>query len=185
VRRHILTACGLAVEIRPAAIDERAFEGRAGGIAADQAARLLAHAKADAVAKEMPGRLVLAADQTLSIGTRRFSKPGDRAAAREQLRALAGQSHNLHSALAVVRDGALLFEHSDLATLTMRKFSDRFLESYLDTAGNAATASVGGYQIESAGIHLFERIAGDYFTILGLPLLPLLDFLRRNGFIAS
>jgi len=184
-RRQILAASGLPVEVRPAGIDERAIEAQAGALAADQAARLLAQAKAAAVAKAMPGRLVLAADQTLSLGTRRFSKPADRAAAREQLRALCGQSHNLHSAIAVMRDGELLFEHLDLATLTMRNFSERFIESYLDTAGAAATASVGGYQIEGAGIHLFQRIAGDYFTILGLPLLPLLDFLRRNGFIAS
>jgi septum formation protein len=185
VRRQILAASGLPVEVRPAAIDERAIEAGAGAIAADQAARLLAHAKAAAVAKAMPGRLVLAADQTLSLGTQRFSKPADRAAARQQLRALCGQSHNLHAALVLMRDGAVLFEHADLATLTMRQFSDQFLESYLDAAGDAVTTSVGGYQIEGAGIHLFQRIAGDYFTILGLPLLPLLDFLRRNGFIAS
>ena len=118
------------------------------------------------------------------LGAARFSKPADRAEAREQLRALRGQTHALHSALALCRDGAVLFEHRASAQLTMRAFSDRFLEDYLDMAGNAAMTSVGAYQVEGPGIHLFERIEGDYFTILGLPLLPLLDFLRQAGFVA-
>ena len=98
--------------------------------------------------------------------------------------ALRGKTHRLYSALTVVRDGEGLFEHSDVADLTMRNFSDRFLESYLDAVGDRALGSVGGYQIESAGIHLFERIEGNYFTILGLPLLPLLAFLRRERLVA-
>ena len=96
-----------------------------------------------------------------------------------------GRTHELHSALALVRDGDVLFAHVDTARLTMRDFSDDFLEQYLDMAGEAALASVGGYQLESIGIHLFERVEGDYFTILGLPLLPLLGFLRQNGFVAG
>jgi septum formation protein len=128
-------------------------------------------------------RPVLGADQTLACGDRRFSKPADRAAAAEQLRGLRGRTHELHSAIALVRDGEALFELVDTARLTMRDFSDRFLEDYLDMAGDAALASVGGYQLEGIGIHLFERVEGDYFTILGLPLLPLLAFLRRNGFV--
>jgi nucleoside triphosphate pyrophosphatase len=99
------------------------------------------------------------------------------------LRELRGRTHELHSGLALVRDGAVLFECVDTARLTMRDFSDRFLDDYLDMAGGTALASVGGYQLEGIGIHLFEQVEGDYFTILGLPLLPLLEFLRKNGFI--
>jgi septum formation protein len=101
------------------------------------------------------------------------------------LRALRGKTHALHSALAVTRDNEMLFEHADVARLTMRMFSDRFLEQYLDLASDAVTSSVGAYQLEKAGIQLFERIEGDYFTILGLPLLPLLDFFRRERCLAE
>jgi septum formation protein len=183
VRGKMLAAVGLRFEIRPAQIDERAVEANAGITDAAAVARLLARAKADAVARSVPGRLVLGADQTLARGTKRFSKPGSRAAAAEQLRSLRGRTHELHSALALVRDGVLLFDCVDSARLTMRDVSDRFLEDYLEMAGDAALASVGGYQLEGLGIHLFERVEGDYFTILGLPLLPLLAFLRQNGFV--
>ena len=183
VRGKMLAAAGLRFEIRPAQIDERAVEAEAGTTDAAAVARLLARAKADAVARSLPGRLVLGADQTLARGNRRFSKPADRAAAAEQLRALRGRTHELNSALALVRDGKVLFDCVDSARLTMRNISERFLESYLDMAGDAALASVGGYQLEGIGIHLFERVEGDYFTVLGLPLLPLLGFLRQNGFV--
>ena len=183
VRAKILSAAGLRFEIRPAAIDERAVEAQATTSDAMALARLLARAKAQVVASAQPERLVLGADQTLALGAACFSKPADRAAAREQLRALRGKTHALHSALTLARDGEVLFEHGDTAQLTMRAFSDRFLDDYLDLAGDTALMSVGAYQIESFGIHLFERIDGDYFTILGLPLLPLLDFLRSNGFM--
>ena len=183
VRGKMLAAAGLRFEIRPAQIDERAVEAEAGTTDAAAVARLLARAKANAVAGSLPGRLVLGADQTLARGNRRFSKPADRAAAAEQLRALRGRTHELNSALALVRDGKVLFDCVDSARLTMRNISERFLESYLDMAGDAALASVGGYQLEGIGIHLFERVEGDYFTVLGLPLLPLLGFLRQNGFV--
>jgi septum formation protein len=181
VRRKILASAGVPIESRPAPIDERAIEARSHVHEAGEVARVLAGAKAHTVAAQMPARVVLGADQTLTLDGQRFSKPVDRDAAREQLLALRGKTHRLHSALTVVRDGAVLFEYSDTADLTMRNFSDRFLESYLDAIGAGAFASVGGYQIESAGIHLFEKISGDYFTILGLPLLPLLQFLRQGG----
>ena len=183
VRGKILAAAGLRFEIRPAQIDERALEAKAGITDAAASARLLAHAKAQAVSATRPGHLVLAADQTLARGAARFSKPADRAAAGEQLRALRGRTHELHSALALVRDGAVLFDCVDTARLTMRDVSDRFLDEYLDMAGDAALTSVGAYQLEGIGIHLFERVEGDYFTILGLPLLPLLAFLRQNKFV--
>jgi septum formation protein len=99
------------------------------------------------------------------------------------LRALRGRTHELHSALTLVRDGEVLFSCVETARLTMRDFSDRFLDEYLDMAGNAAMSSVGAYQLEGIGIHLFEKVEGDYFTILGLPLLPLLTFFRANGFV--
>jgi septum formation protein len=183
IRGKILAAAGLRFGIRPAQIDERAVESKAGMVNAAAVAGILARAKADAVAAMMPGHLVLGADQTLALGPERFSKPADRAAAAQQLRRLRGKTHELHSALALVREGAVLFECTETARLTMRDFSDRFLDNYLDMTGNAAMNSVGAYQLEGIGIHLFERIVGDYFTILGLPLLPLLAFLRQNGFI--
>jgi septum formation protein len=185
VRRKILAGAGIPVEARPAPIDERAVEARSHVHGAAEVARVLAGAKAHTMAAQMPGRVVLGADQTLTLDDTRFSKPMDRGSARAQLVALRGRTHRLHSALSLVRDGAVLFEHSEAAELTMRDFSDRFIETYLDTTGPAAYASVGGYQIESAGIHLFERIEGDYFTILGLPLLPLLDYLRGSGAVAD
>ncbi len=185
VRGRILAAAGLRFEIRPAQLDERALEAKDGPADAAAVARRLACAKAVAVAASMPGRLVLGADQTLTRGDRRFSKPADRSAAAEQLRALRGRTHELHSALALARDGTVLFTHVGTARMTMRGFSDQFLEAYLDMAGEAAFASVGGYQLEGIGIHLFERVDGDYFTILGLPLLPLLAYLRDNGFMAG
>ena len=185
VRGKMLAAAGLWFEIRPAEIDERAIEMEAGNPEPIATAQLLARAKASAVAAKQPGQLVLGADQTLACGPERFSKPADRAAAAEQLRRLRGNSHELHSAIALVRDGEVMFEHTDSARLTMRDFDDDFIATYLDAAGSAASASVGGYQLEGIGVHLFERVEGDYFTILGLPLLPLLAFLRQNGWVAG
>jgi septum formation protein len=183
VRGKILAAAGLRFEIRPANIDERAVEREAAPPDAASAAQLLARAKAESVSATMPGRPVLGADQTLACGDQRLTKPVGRAAAAAQLRTLRGRTHELHSALALVRDGAVLFECVQTARLTMRDLSDRFIESYLDMLGDAALSSVGAYQLEGIGVHLFERVEGDYFTILGLPLLPLLDFLRRDGFM--
>jgi len=180
-RRALLEAAGIPIEVRPADIDERTVEQSAETGTAGAVAALLARAKACAVAAVMPGRLVLGADQTLVLGERRFDKPVDRAAARAQLRMLAGRTHELHSAIAFVRDREILGEEARIAPMTMRAFSDRFLDAYLDAAGPAVTASVGAYQLEGLGIHLFERVEADHFTILGLPLLPALAFLRRAG----
>jgi septum formation protein len=151
----------------------------------DAVAALLAREKASAIARSMPGRLVLGADQVLGLDNQRFSKPNDRAAARVQLRALSGRTHALYSAVAFVQDAKVLFEHIGIARLTMRTFSDRFLDDYLDAVGEAAMASVGAYQLEGIGVQLFDHVEGDYFTVLGLPLLPALDFLRHHGSLAQ
>jgi septum formation protein len=181
VRRALLEAAGIPVEVRPARIDERAIEAAAPNDDPAAVAVLLAREKALRVAGELPGRLVVGADQTLALGNRRFDKPADRAAARAQLQALAGRTHALHAALAVARNGDVLFEDVAVARLTMRTLGDAFLDRYLDAAGATVTASVGAYQLEALGVHLFERIEGDHFTILGLPLLPLLAYLRAEG----
>jgi septum formation protein len=185
VRGKILAATGLWFEIRPAQLDERAVEAQAGLPEPVAAARLLARAKAEEVSRAKPGQLVLGADQTLARGVNRFTKPADRATAAAQLRDLRGGSHELHSAIALVRDGDVVFDYVDTARLTMRDFADPFIEMYLDIIGEAALASVGAYQLEGIGIHLFERVEGDHFTILGLPLLPLLAWLRGQGHIAG
>jgi septum formation protein len=183
-RRALLEAAGIPIEPCPADLDERALEARAAADEPTAIAAMLAREKASLVAKSHPARLVLGADQTLALGSKRFSKPTDRSAARAQLQALRGRSHELHAALAFVEDGAVVFEHVETARLTMRPFSDDFLDRYLDAMGEAVLASVGCYQLEGLGVQLFERIDGDYFTILGLPLLRALDFLRRRGWLA-
>jgi septum formation protein len=185
VRRTLLEAAGIPIEICPADIDERGVEAGAPLQAPVAIAALLAREKASIIAGRNRGRLVLGADQTLSLDGRRFTKPADQAAARAQLRALSGLTHELYSAIAFVQDGVVLFEHVGVARLTMRAVSDQFLDDYLDAAGDAATASVGAYQLEGFGIQLFERLDGDYFTVLGLPLLTALDFLRRHGCLAQ
>jgi septum formation protein len=127
---------------------------------------------------------VVGADQTLALGGRLFSKPDGRAQAAEQLRALAGQTHELHSAVAVARDSKIMFADVAVARMTMRPLDDHAISAYLDAAGEAVTASVGAYQLEGLGIHLFGRVEGDHFTILGLPLLPLLEFLRGHQLLS-
>ncbi|HML06589.1 MAG TPA: Maf family protein [Xanthobacteraceae bacterium] len=181
VRRALLEAAGVPTEVHPAGLDERSLETNASSAAPGAVAQMLAREKATAVARIYRGRLVLGADQTLALGAERVAKAGDRAAARAQLRALSGRTHELHSAIVFVEDATVLFEHVESARLTMRAFSDRFLDRYLGAAGSTATESVGAYQVEGPGIQLFERVDGDYFTILGLPLLAALDFLRRRG----
>lgn len=184
IRLTLLTNAGVPVHVRPADIDERGIETLSSSQTADAVAALLAREKALAVAQSMPGRLVLGADQVLGFEGKRFSKPADRAVARVQLRALSGRRHALYSAIAFAQDGTVLFEHLGVAWLTMRTLSDRFLDDYLEAAGDAAMASVGAYQLEGPGIQLFDSVEGDYFTVLGLPLLPALDFLRRHGCLA-
>jgi septum formation protein len=135
------------------------------------------------VSSKNPGRYVIGADQTLALGDRLFSKPAGRAQAAEQLRSLAGKSHVLHSAVAVARDDEIVFSDISIAKMSMRALSETEISAYLDAAGDTVTTSVGAYQLEGFGVHLFERIEGDHFTILGLPLLPLLAFLRGEGLL--
>lgn len=184
-RRAIIEAAGIPVETEPAGIDEREIEAASQMATAGEVAVVLAGAKAQAVGAKRPARIVVGADQTLSLGERRMSKPTSRAAAREQLQALRGRTHTLHSAAAVAVNGKIVFSHLSTAPLTMRSFTDAFLDCYLDEAGDAVTRSVGAYQLEGLGIQLFERIEGDHFTILGLPLLPLVGYLRSSGFLVS
>jgi septum formation protein len=185
VRRAILEAAGIPIDPIAPDLDERAVEARAGPLGATDAALLLAREKARAVTPPVPGQFVHGADQTLALGPARFTKPDDVKAAREQLRALSGRTHELCSAIAVAKDGRVIFNHCEVARMTMRSLSDRFLDVYLDAAGSAVTTSVGAYQLEKLGIHLFERIEGDHFAILGLPLIHLLGFLRREGCLAG
>lgn len=186
-RAAMLAAAGLAVDLQPAAIDERALDSgwTAEGLGPDAIALRLAEAKARDVSARQPGRLVIGADQTLALGERRFSKPADTAAARAQLLALRGHVHHLHAGVAVVRDGAVLGAAVSTTAMHVRAFSEAFLDGYLDAMGPRVLDSVGCYQVEGLGIQLFERIEGDWFTVLGLPLMPLLDVLRREGALPS
>jgi septum formation protein len=181
IRQTILAAAGIPVDVRPADLDERSLEAGATSAAPGAVAAHLAREKGSAVGKLDPGRLTLGADQVLALGNERFVKPADRAAARAQLRALRGRTHELHSAIAFVEDAKVLFEYVGVARLTMRTFTDRYLDDYLEAMGDMASTSVGGYQLEGLGIQLFERVDGDYFTVLGLPLMEALAFLRQHG----
>ena len=177
----LLTNAGISFEAVPADIDERAVQKNSGLSAPGEIAGLLAREKALFVSGQRPAQYVIGADQTLALGNRLFSKPAGRAQAADQLRLLAGQTHELHSAVAVAHDGQILFSEVSIARMTMRQLSGEEIRTYLDAAGEAVTTSVGAYQLEGLGVHLFERIEGDHFTILGLPLLPLLAFLRGQG----
>ena len=183
-RKMLLANAGISFEAVPADIDERSVQKNSGLSAPGEIAGLLAREKACFVSSKNPGRYVVGADQTLALGSRLFSKPAGRAQAADQLRLLAGGTHELHSAVAVARDGKIVFSEVSVARMTMRRLDESAIEAYLDQAGQAVTTSVGAYQLEGLGVHLFERIEGDHFTILGLPLLPLLAFLRGEGLLS-
>ncbi len=182
-RQALLANAAIPFDAMPADIDERALQKSSGLSSPGEIAGLLAREKALFVSSNNPGRYVVGADQTLALGTRLFSKPAGRVQAADQLRLLAGGTHELHSAIAAARDGKILFAEVSVARMTMRHLSESKIEAYLDEAGEAVTTSVGAYQLEGLGVHLFERIEGDHFTILGLPLLPLLAFLREQGLL--
>jgi septum formation protein len=187
-RQAILKNAGLAFTSLPADIDERAAEqpllqsdaGQSPEIVGDLA-QALAMIKAQRISEQRPADLVIGADQTLELEGERLTKPADMAAARRQLLKLAGKPHRLHSALACCRGGAVIWQHMETVTLTMWPLTPQEIGRYLAKVGETALTSVGAYQIEGPGIQLFERIDGDYFAILGLPLLPLLAFLRAQG----
>ena len=184
-RQALLASAGLSFEAIPADIDERAIQQTSKLSAPGEVASLLAREKARWVSSRRVGHFVIGADQTLALGDRLFNKPRDRAQAVEQLRSLAGRRHELYSAVAVARDEQIIFEHVSVAGMTMRSLSETEIETYVDEAGEGiVTSSVGAYQLEGLGVHLFERIEGDHFTILGLPLLQLLGFLRSRQLLA-
>jgi len=187
VRRKLLEAAGLDIRVDPAAVDEAAVKDSYAdeGAGPGDIAEALAELKAMRISPRHPGLITLGADQILDCEGQRFDKPEGIEGARAQLKALSGRRHRLISSVVALRDGQRLWHHTGEAQLTMRKFSDGFLESYLAAAGPAVLESVGAYQLEGRGAQLFTRIEGDYFTILGLPLLPLLDFLRLQGELAT
>lgn len=184
-RKAVLANAGIAFEAVIPQVDERAVEAplKDAGLTPEDVALLLAEAKADEVSSRKAGALVLGCDQTLSLGDEILHKPADMEAARRQVLRLSGKSHTLNSALVLMRNGETSWRHASIATLTMRDLQPAFVGRYLARTGEKALTSVGAYQIEGEGIQLFDRIEGDYFTIVGLPLLPLLAELRRMGAI--
>lgn len=184
-RRRLLEDAGLAVDSVPAEIDERAVEAatRDSGITPQELAAILAEAKALDISARLPARLVIGADQTLSLGDEVLHKPHDMEAARRRLLALSGRTHELNSAVVLARGGKVLWRHVAVARLTMRDLDPAFIGRHLARVGDRALASVGAYQIEGEGIQLFDAVEGDHSTIIGLPLLPLLAALRDLGAI--
>ena len=187
-RRNLLTSAGVDFRVQPSSIDEQAIrlELRHGGDACSPAriAEQLAWAKVRQVSGENSGTLVIGADQVLALGAELLFKPRDMAEARHMLLSLRGRTHHLHTTVALATAGEVLWSCSETAKLTMREFSPAFISDYLARFGTRVANSPGGYEIEALGIQLFERIEGDYFGILGLPLLPLLAELRARGVLA-
>lgn len=186
-RKTMLTSAGISFIADPASVDEGAIKQMLGAKQADAAtvAETLAAMKADEVSHRHPQALVIGSDQMLACDGRWFDKPADRAAAKAQLLELRGRRHELIAAVTVVRGNRPLWRHVDRASLTMRAFSEPFVDEYLDRVGDDALLSVGAYQVEGHGIQLFEAIEGDVFTIMGMPLLPLLGFLRSQGVVRT
>ncbi len=187
-RAGMLAAAGVEVTISPATVDEAAVKTslRAAGGGAGEAAIALAELKAErASTNAAQDAVVLGADQILVCEGDWFDKPPDRPAARAQIERLSGRRHELHTAVVGFRNGLRVWHHLDLTRLWMRPLSSAFLDRYLDAVGEDATRTVGGYQIERLGAHLFSRIEGDHFAVLGLPLLPTLAFLREQGVLAA
>ncbi len=188
-RREMLAAAGVAFTVEAADVDEPAIRktllAAKSAATPPQIADALARAKAEDVSQRHKGSLVIGGDQVLALGTELLTKAKDEAAARATLKKLRGMTHELHSAVALAVDGRVLWTHTGTARLKMRDFSDAFLEEYLTRAGDRIGQSVGAYELEGLGVQLFDNIEGDYFTILGLPLLPLLAELRAHGMIAA
>ena len=184
-RKAMLEAAGVPFEAVPAVIDERALEEELNGAAPAEVAFALARAKALAVSAARPGRLVLGSDSLVSVAGRRFDKPASREDAAEHLRFFSGKAMALHSAAALARDGVVIWDHAAQARLMVRALSERFITSYLGHEWPAVSACVGVFRIEARGVQLFESIDGDHFTVLGMPLLPVLGALRDLGELAS
>lgn len=185
-RARLLESAGLAFIVQPPGLDESAMRQAISGeksLHPQDVAEVLARAKAEAVSDVAKGAFVIGGDQVLAVESRILTKPGSMEAARKQLLDLSGKSHTLHTSVAVAKDGETIWAYTDASTLVMRKLTPEFIGHYLGAAGEEVLNSVGAYQIESIGVQLFEKIDGDYFSILGLPLLPLLDALRREGAI--
>ncbi len=184
-RRMLMENAGLTFEARPAEIDERAAEAAIAALKPSpvEIAAELAIAKALDVSGRAPGAFVIGSDQTLSLDGRVFHKPRDLAEAKGHLTAMSGRTHALNCGVALVRDGETLWRHVSIARLTMRPLSSDFIDRHLARVGEKVLASVGAYQLEGEGVQLFDAIDGDYFTILGLPLLPLLSKLREFGVV--
>jgi septum formation protein len=182
-RRQLLRNAGLTFESEPSGVDEEEVKRSllAQRSAPQEIAEKLAEMKALRVSTKHPEAMVVGGDSTLACQGRLFDKPSSIEAARKQLLALRGQTHELFSCVVVARGGARLWHWNERARLTMRPFNEAFLDAYLARAGDAVLESVGAYQLEGLGAHLFSRVDGDYFTILGLPLLPLLSFLAGHG----
>lgn len=185
VRATLLRQAGLAFEVRPADVEEAVTKREMAGADPMRIAEALAVIKARAVSPSCPGALVIGADQMLVCGDGLFDKPADLDEARGHLRRLRGKTHHLCTVAVVVRDGEVLWRHSERPELVMRPFSDAFIDLYLAAIGEDALLSVGAYQLEGRGSQLFERVSGDFFSILGLPLLPLLAFLRHRNLIEA
>jgi septum formation protein len=186
-RFDLLTSAGIPVEVIKPVVDERSLSAtwEQSALPPDQIALRLAKAKASAVAKQHPRRQVLGADQTLACGEVLLHKPADRKAAARQLAFLSGKTHQLHSAVIIMDGAKTLASFVGTATLTMRHLGDAMIERYIDAAGDAVTTSVGGYQLERVGMHLFTTVEGSHSTILGLPMIETLDALRRLGLVVE
>jgi septum formation protein len=186
-RQALLQAAGLRFDSIPANVDEAKVKqaAQAEGRSATDTALALADLKATQVSAQNPRALVIGADQILVCNARWFDKPSDQAAARAQLQDLRGASHTLATAEVCCQGGARVWHHVAEPRLAMRRFSDAFLDTYLAAEGDAVTSTVGAYRLEARGVHLFERVDGDHSAILGLPLLPLLGFLRQHGVLAG
>lgn len=185
IRVQLLANAGIDFEQVSPQVDEADIKRASRRLPGAELARRLAQAKAAAVASRMPGRLVIGADQVLACGDQLLDKPKTREEARQQLVFLAGKTHELETAAAAYRDDAALWSVHMTARLAMRRFSDRFLEEYLDAVGDRGLTSVGAYKLEGLGSQLFDGIEGDYFSILGLPLFELMKFLRGQGVLAE
>ncbi|WP_420339304.1 Maf-like protein [Roseibium sp.] len=187
IRAELMRNAGLTIDVDPANVDERAVEAPLleAGFPPEDLASVLAEAKANDVSARRPGEMVIGADQILAFEGERRTKPDDMEAARRQLLAFSGKTHELLSAVVISKDGEAIWRHVSTARLTMRTLSPGFIGHYLAEAGDDVLSSVGAYQLEGLGLQLFEKIDGDYFTILGLPMLPLLAQLRELGVIEA